>query len=100
MILTGARWDARKALEAGLVSRVVPLAELMTAARAMAESVLALGPLAVRLAKAAVNASSHMPLGAGLVFESTAQAITFESRDKREGTTAFLEKRRPRFTGE
>ena len=100
MILTGARWDARKALEAGLVSRVVPLAELMTAARAMAESVLALGPLAVRLAKAAVNASSQMPLGAGLVFESTAQAITFESRDKLEGTSAFLEKRRPRFTGE
>jgi len=100
MILTGARWDARKALEAGLVSRVVPLAELMAAARAMAESVLALGPLAVRLAKAAVNASSQMPLAAGLVFESTAQAITFESRDKLEGTSAFLQKRRPRFTGE
>ena len=100
MILAGARWDARKALEAGLVSQVVPLAELMPAARAMAERVLALGPLAVRLAKAAVNASSQMPLGAGLAFESTAQAITFESRDKMEGTSAFLEKRRPRFTGE
>jgi enoyl-CoA hydratase len=100
MILTAARWDARKALEAGLVSQVVPLAELMAAARAMAERVLALGPLAVRLAKAAVNASSQMPLGAGLTFESTAQAITFESRDKLEGTSAFLEKRRPRFTGE
>jgi enoyl-CoA hydratase len=100
MILTGARWDARKALEAGLVSQVVPLGELMAAARATAERVLALGPLAVRLAKAAVNASSQMPLGAGLAFESTAQAITFESRDKMEGTSAFLEKRRPRFTGE
>ena len=66
----------------------------------MAERVLALGPLAVRLAKAAVNASSQMPLAAGLAFESTAQAITFESRDKMEGTSAFLEKRRPRFTGE
>jgi enoyl-CoA hydratase len=41
-----------------------------------------------------------MPLGAGLLYESTAQAITFESRDKEEGTTAFLEKRKPRFTGE
>jgi enoyl-CoA hydratase len=100
MILTGARWDARQALEAGLVSQVVPLAELMGAARAMAERVLALGPLAVRLAKAALNASSQMPLGAGLAFESTVQAITFESRDKMEGTSAFLEKRRPRFTGE
>ena len=100
MILTAARWDARKALEAGLVTQVVPRAELMAAARAMAERVLALGPLAVRLAKAAVNASSQMPLAAGLAFESTAQAITFESRDKMEGTSAFLEKRRPRFTGE
>jgi enoyl-CoA hydratase len=100
MILTGARWDARQALEAGLVSQVVPLAGLMDAARAMAERILALGPLAVRLAKAALNASAQMPLGAGLAFESTAQAITFESRDKMEGTTAFLEKRRPRFTGE
>jgi len=100
MILTGARWDASKALAAGLVSEIVPLAELMAAARAMADRVLSLGPLAVRLAKAAVNASTQMPLGAGLAFESMAQAITFESRDKLEGTTAFLEKRRPRFTGE
>jgi enoyl-CoA hydratase len=100
MILTGARWDARKALEAGLVSQVVPRADLMPAARATAERVLALGPLAVRLAKAAVNASSQMPLAAGLAFESTAQAITFESRDKMEGTSAFLEKRRPHFTGD
>jgi enoyl-CoA hydratase len=66
----------------------------------MAERVLALGPLAVRLSKAALNASSQMPLSAGLAFESTAQAITFESADKEEGTAAFLEKRRPVFRGE
>jgi enoyl-CoA hydratase len=100
MILTGARWDAARALEAGLVSRVVPPAELMPAARALADQVLALGPLAVRLAKAALNASSQMPLAAGLAFESTAQAITFESKDKMEGTTAFLEKRKPVFRGD
>lgn len=100
MILTGARWDARRALECGLVSEVVPRAGLMAAARAMAERVLALGPLAVRLSKLALNLSSSMPLSAGLLYESTAQAITFESRDKQEGTAAFLEKRRPRFTGE
>jgi enoyl-CoA hydratase len=100
MILTGARWDAAKALSAGLVSRVVPRAELMAAARALADEVLALGPLAVRLAKQAVNASMQMPLSAGLAFESTAQAITFESNDKMEGTTAFLEKRKPVFKGD
>jgi len=100
MILTGARWDARKALEYGLVSEVVPGPDLMKAARGMAERVLALGPLAVRLAKTALNASSQMPLAAGLAYESTAQAITFESADKQEGTTAFLEKRKPRFTGQ
>jgi enoyl-CoA hydratase len=100
MILTGARWDARRALEYGLVSEVVPGPDLPKAARAMAERVLTLGPLAVRLAKSALNASSQMPLAAGLVFESTAQAITFESADKQEGTTAFLEKRKPRFKGE
>ncbi|HEV7499956.1 MAG TPA: enoyl-CoA hydratase-related protein, partial [Vicinamibacteria bacterium] len=100
MILTGARWDAAQALAAGLVSEVVPAADLLPAARRMAERVLALGPLAVRLAKLALNASSEMPLSAGLLYESTAQAITFDSKDKSEGTTAFLEKRPPRFTGE
>jgi enoyl-CoA hydratase len=100
MILTGARWDAEKALAFGLVSEVVPIGKLLAAARDMAERVLALGPLALRLAKSALNASAQMPLGAGLLFESTAQAITFESKDKMEGTSAFLEKRKPTFTGE
>jgi enoyl-CoA hydratase len=100
MVLTGARWDAPKALAAGLVSEVVPAADLLPAARRMADRVLALGPLAVRLAKLALNASMEMPLSAGLLYESTAQAITFDSKDKSEGTTAFLEKRPPRFTGE
>jgi enoyl-CoA hydratase len=100
MILTGAKWDAKKALEFGLVSEVVPPADLMKAARAMAGRVIALGPLAIRLAKQALNASANMPLQAGLVFESMIQAVTFESKDKLEGASAFLEKRTPRFTGE
>ena len=100
MILAGERWDARRALEYGLVSEVVPLPELPRAARALADRVLALGPLAVRLAKVALNASMQMPLPAGLLYESAAQAITFESRDKAEGTSAFLEKRKPVFSGD
>ncbi len=100
MILTGAKWDARKALDYGLVSEVVKPAELMTAARAMAARVIALGPLAIRLCKQALNASANMPLQAGLAYESMIQAVTFESKDKLEGASAFLEKRTPRFTGE
>jgi enoyl-CoA hydratase len=100
MVLTGARWDARRALEVGLVSEVVPLPRLLDAAREMAGRVLELGPLAVRLAKRALNASAEMPLRAGLLYESALQAITFESGDKTEGTTAFLEKRKARFKGE
>ena len=99
MVLTGARWNARQALAAGLVSEVVAPERLMEAARAMAARALALGPLALRLAKAALNASMQAPLGAGLQYESALQAITFESEDKMEGTSAFLEKRPPRFTG-
>jgi enoyl-CoA hydratase len=57
------------------------------------------GPLAVRLAKLALNASSRVDLDSGLLIETLAQAILFESDDKREGTTAFLEKRKPRFSG-
>ena len=100
MILTGAKWDAKRALDYGLVSEVVPGAELMSAARAMAARVIALGPLAIRLAKQALNASANMPLQSGLVFESMIQAVTFESKDKLEGASAFLEKRKPNFTGE
>jgi enoyl-CoA hydratase len=100
MILTGARWDARKALAFGLVTEVVLPAHLLASARAMAQKVLALGPLATRLAKTTLNASAHAPLRAGLMLESMAQAITFESKDKEEGTSAFLEKRKPVFTEE
>ena len=100
MILTGAKWDAKKALDFGLVSEVVRSGELMTAARAMAGRVIALGPLAIRLAKQALNASANMPLQSGLVFESMIQAVAFQSKDKLEGASAFLEKRKPNFTGE
>jgi enoyl-CoA hydratase len=100
LVLTGARWDARQALATGLVNEVVPAAELEAAARRLAERVLALGPLAVRLSKLALNMSAQVSLQAGLAYESAVQAITFDSRDKLEGTTAFLEKRKPAFSGE
>jgi enoyl-CoA hydratase len=99
MILTGDPIDATTALEWGLVSAVVPSASLMTAARQLAGRMLARGPLAIRLAKLALSASSRVDLDSGLLIETLAQAICFESDDKREGTSAFLEKRPPKFTG-
>ncbi|HET9271794.1 MAG TPA: enoyl-CoA hydratase-related protein, partial [Vicinamibacterales bacterium] len=99
MILTGDPIDARTALEWGLVSAVVPFPELMAAARRLAGRVIARGPLAVRLARVALSASSRVDLDSGLLIETLAQAICLESDDKREGTSAFLEKRAPKFTG-
>jgi enoyl-CoA hydratase len=100
LILTGDAIDAPKALEWGLVSAVVPAGELMAHALALAERVLARGPLAIRLAKLALNASARVDLDSGLLIETLAQAICFESADKQEGTTAFLDKRPAKFTGE
>ncbi|OFV83631.1 MAG: hypothetical protein A3D93_06195 [Acidobacteria bacterium RIFCSPHIGHO2_12_FULL_67_30] len=100
LIFTGETFDAREALRLGLVTQVVPRSELMAAARALAEKILARGPLATRLAKLALNISARTGLDAGLEFERLAQTICFESKDKVEAMTAFLEKRKPKFTGE
>ena len=100
LVLTGDAIDAQTALGWGLVSAVVAKEELLTQALALAERVLSRGPLAIRLAKVALNASARVDLDSGLLIETLAQAICFESSDKQEGTTAFLEKRPPRFTGE
>ncbi|HAK54877.1 MAG: enoyl-CoA hydratase-related protein [Vicinamibacterales bacterium] len=99
LILTGEIIDAAQALDIGLVSAVVPAAELEGKARELARRILRHGPLAARLAKVALNASARVDLESGLLIETLAQALCYESDDKREGTTAFLEKRKPRFTG-
>ncbi|MBI2833300.1 MAG: enoyl-CoA hydratase/isomerase family protein [Acidobacteria bacterium] len=99
LILTGEIIDAGRALEFGLVSAVVPAPDLLTAAKTMAGRILRRGPLAARLAKIALNASTRVDLDSGLLIETLAQAICYDSDDKREGTTAFLEKREPRFKG-
>jgi enoyl-CoA hydratase len=99
MILTGDPISAQTALDWGLVSSVVPGAELVSATRALADRILSRGPLAVRLAKAAINASARVDLESGLLIETLAQSICFQSEDKQEGTTAFLEKRPAKFTG-
>ncbi len=99
-VLTGEIHDAKEAERIGLVSRVVPIGELMNTAKEVARKILARSPLATRLAKISLNASSRAPLDAGLTIEMLAQGILYESKDKWEGMTAFLEKRKANFTGE
>ena len=99
LILTGEIIDARQALEIGLVSAVAPPGQLQLRAREMAKKILRQGPLAARLAKIALNASARVDLDSGLLIETLAQALCFNSEDKMEGTAAFLEKRKARFTG-
>ena len=99
LILTGEIIDAKQALEIGLLTAVMPAAQLQVRARELARRILRQGPLAARLAKLALNASARVDLDSGLLIETLAQAICYSSEDKQEGTTAFLEKRKARFTG-
>jgi enoyl-CoA hydratase len=100
LVLTGDVIDAKQALEIGLVTAVTPAGQLQIRARELARRVLRQGPLAARLAKLALNASSRVDLDSGLLIETLAQALCYSSDDKIEGTTAFLEKRKPKFTGQ
>jgi enoyl-CoA hydratase len=99
LVLTGEIIDARQALAIGLVTAMTPPGQLQVRARELAKKVLRQGPLAARLAKIALNASARVDLDSGLLIETLAQAICYASEDKQEGATAFLEKRKPRFTG-
>jgi enoyl-CoA hydratase len=99
LILTGEIIDATQALEIGLVSAVTPPGQLQLRAREMAKKILRQGPLAARLAKIALNASARVDMDSGLLIETLAQALCYSSDDKIEGTTAFLEKRKAKFTG-
>ena len=99
LILSGEIIDARQALEIGLITAIMPAAQLQVRARELARRILRQGPLAARLAKLSLNASARVDLDSGLLIETLAQAICYASEDKLEGTAAFLEKRKPKFTG-
>jgi enoyl-CoA hydratase len=99
LILTGEIIDAKQALEIGLVTAVMPAGQLQVRARELAKRILRQGPLAARLAKLSLNASARVDLDSGLLIETLAQAICYDSDDKQEGTAAFLEKRKPKFSG-
>jgi enoyl-CoA hydratase len=99
LTLVGNAIDANEALRIGLVNKVVPSAELKTSDEAVANAILAKAPLAITLAIKALNANLELSLTAGLKYESELFAECFKTEDFREGTKAFLEKRKPSFKG-
>jgi len=99
MVLTGDFVDADRAYNIGLVNRVVPREELMETAKKLALKIASKAPLAVQCAKEAVNRSMEVGIYEGLAHESYLHAYTCATEDKKEGVAAFLEKRKPTFTG-
>lgn len=99
LLLTGAIIDAAEALRIGLVSRVVPSEKLLAEAEVFARGIMEQGPLAVRSVLEAVDAGFEMTQEDALLLESTLFGLLSSTADMREGTSAFLEKRKPAFEG-
>jgi len=99
-MLTGRFMDAQRAYALGLASRVGPLAELQAEAQALADDMLHASPVALRLSKEALGlAVDAASMEAVIAMEDRNQVLCTQTRDFREGMTAFLEKRAPRYTG-
>lgn len=97
MILTGRRLDAEQAYAAGLITEVVNPSDLLGTAQKTAQRISRKGPLAIRLVKKVVQRGFDVDHETGVLLESLAQAVIYSSEEKSEGTSAFLEKRRPDF---
>ena len=100
LIYSGDMIDAETALRYGLVNKVVPVADLMSEAKALAHKLAVKPPVAIRQAKTAINTGIDLDLENGCRFENEAFALTFATADKVEGMKAFLEKRAANFKGE
>ncbi len=99
MLFTGKPIDAREAYRVGLVNKVVPPAELMSAAQEMAELICRPAPLAVRAAKQAMLLGADRSLEDGMALEKTLIDYLVTTEDFEEGSNAFLSKRKPDFKG-
>jgi enoyl-CoA hydratase/carnithine racemase len=99
MAFTGDRLDARAALECGLISRLVPDAELMDAARALAARIARNPPQVLRMTKRLLREGQHMRLSSLLEMSAAFQALAHTTRDHEEAVNAWFEKRPPRFEG-
>ena len=96
---TGDMIDAQEALRIGLVNKVTTPEELMPTAKAMAGRNMQKGLFAVQMAKVAINNGMNTDLETGSVLEATLFGVTCATEDKKEGMTAFVEKRKPVFPG-
>lgn len=99
LLLLGVPVTASEAERIGLVNRVVPASALLSEARALAAALAAQAPLAVRAIIDAVNRGANMPFTEACAFEAALFGLTAATSDMREGTRAFLEKRKPTFEG-
>ena len=99
MVLTGDMIDANTACDWGLVAKVVPAPTLLQETFELAKTIADRAPVAVRLAKEAVNKSFEMTLKDGMDFERRNFYLTFSSLDQKEGMKAFMEKRSPNYQG-
>lgn len=99
MILTGEMIDANEALKTGLVAKVVPAEALLQETLEVAKKIAALAPVAVKLAKEAVNIAYQTNLNEGMEYERRNFYLTFSSRDQKEGMKAFIEKREAKYEG-
>ena len=102
LIYTGRIVTAEEALAMGLVNHVTgdTQEEVMAEAEALAAQIMKKGPVAVRMAKIAINAGADSDMNTGLMIERLAQTVAFSTEDRREGTAAFLEKRDAVFRGQ
>ena len=99
LCLTGEMIDAAEALRLGLVEKVVPQAELMTEAKRIASLIAAKAPLAIAACKRAINNGAHLSIDDALEIEALEFGLLVDTEDIREGTGAFLEKRKPVWKG-
>jgi enoyl-CoA hydratase/carnithine racemase len=99
ILLTGNRIDAREAHRLGLVNYVVALKDVMAKAEELAQTIAENGPLAVRAIKQAVERCSGRPLAEAFAIEAEVGSKVMRSEDAREGPRAFMEKRKPNFSG-
>jgi len=99
LCLTGELIDAREALRIGLVQKVVPLADLMTEAKRIANLIATKAPLAIAACKRAMNNGAHLSMDDALELEALEFGALVDTEDIKEGTGAFLEKRKPQWKG-